>query len=43
MTMESHVQGSKESYKMKMKNAKTIRKNHMSQEELDKELAEIRK
>ena len=41
--MESHVQGLEESYKMQMKNAKTIHKNQMSQEEVDKELAEIRK
>ena len=43
ITMGSHREGSEESYKMKEKGAKTIRKNRMSQEELDKELTEISK
>ena len=41
--MESHVQGSEESYTINIRNTKTICKNRMSQEKLDKDLAEIRK
>jgi len=32
------MEGSKEGYKMKEKGAKAIRRKHMSQEELDKEM-----
>ena len=40
ITMEIHVQGSEESYKMKKKGVKEIYKNQMSQEEQDKEIVE---
>lgn len=42
MTIKSHVQVSKESYKMKQMGAKEICRKQMSQEEPDKEIDEIR-
>lgn len=40
--MESHSEGSEESYRVKAKGAKEICKRQMSQEELDKEILELK-